>query len=463
MTTVKMNRVEKYLLHYGSDEVGWVGQLFDVAQLKVGLESDSHPKSDGSAIRSWQYGLTVPAYAESVNDLIGAGSSLAEQRQHVLQIWIINCPDNADQQLRRQTQDCLVELLAMSRGLGHCQNLYLQDFGWGQVLLVDRCTDGLALPAKQGVGRARKIGGDLALELWRRGVIKSGWCGFTDADAKLPKDYFPRLEQIPDDAAAAVFPHFHQPEGDALQRQLVASYQARLNQYVEGLQWAGSPYAYHSIGSTIACNLDSYCGVRGMPVKAAGEDFYFLNKLVKAGKVISLTGAPIVLSGRRSLRVPFGTGPAIERGMCSGIGSITHYNPISYQLLKVLLASVVEFWSSHRISQSVRHDQSGNQTTADMTEQLCVRLARWLNDELQGSALAVVKQWVEQWAFIDSIQSMLEQSTTVEVFMRRFHCWFDGFRTLKFMHWWRDHGLADIAVSTDGSSEFAMKLEQSST
>jgi hypothetical protein len=58
------------------------------------------------------------------------------------------------------------------------------------VLLVDRFSDSRKLPAKGGVGHARKIGADLATRLISDGRVQSRWIHCTDADVRLPAGYF---------------------------------------------------------------------------------------------------------------------------------------------------------------------------------------------------------------------------------------------------------------------------------
>ncbi|MEM6960047.1 MAG: hypothetical protein AAF645_30495, partial [Myxococcota bacterium] len=89
--------------------------------------------------------------------------------------------------------------------------------------------------------------------------------------------------------------------------------------------------------STIAVRTAAYAAVRGMPRRAAAEDFYFLNKVRKVGPVLSLQGAPIVLSSRASRRVPFGTGPAVARLRAEGTVRALHDFRI-FQTLRVLRA-----------------------------------------------------------------------------------------------------------------------------
>ena len=65
-------------------------------------------------------------------------------------------------------------------------------------------------------------------------------------------------------------------------------YEYSLRYYVAGLTYAQSPYAFHTIGSTMAVNAEHYASVRGFPRREAGEDFYLLNKLAKVGSVHTL-------------------------------------------------------------------------------------------------------------------------------------------------------------------------------
>ncbi len=92
-----------------------------------------------------------------------------------------------------------------------------------------------------------------------------------------------------------------------------ALYELRLHHYVRGLEYAGSPYAFHTLGSCLAVSFEGYAQVRGFPKRSGGEDFHLLNKLAKTGPVIRLAGDCIELASRHSQRAPFGTGAAVAR------------------------------------------------------------------------------------------------------------------------------------------------------
>ena len=200
-------------------------------------------------------------------------------------------------------------------------------------------------PAALGVGLARKTGCDLALQWMAAGGISGQWLCSTDADATLPADYFEQLDSAAPDAVAAVFPFRHVPGGDEACDTATALYELRLHHYVLGLEYAGSPYAFHTLGSCLAIRASAYAQVRGFPKRAGAEDFYLLNK---AGQTRArLPGCPahcIELQSRRSSRVPFGTGPAVAAILSAAQPheAAIFYHPQCFEALRALLASLPE-------------------------------------------------------------------------------------------------------------------------
>ncbi|OZG72088.1 hypothetical protein BTA51_17120 [Hahella sp. CCB-MM4] len=410
---------------------------------------------DSAGILKEQYDavLIVPAYAECFADLMRVTEALTKEVDHIrlLQIWVINAPEDADVDHLEQTRHCWNECLQQSHEIASFSNMVLRRFAFGDALLVDRFGEGNQISPRQGVGLARKVGGDCALVLSHSGNIKSGWIHYTDADARLPRDYFQQTTGMGMKCSAAVYAHFHREEGDARQQEAMRRYQLKLDRHVTGLKTAGSPYAYHSIGSTIACRAEAYLKVRGMPARPAGEDFYFLNKLSKIAPVISLDGAAIELSGRISRRVPFGTGPALSSALevnasrqnvnditndiTNGIvdTAIVQYHPDIYRLLALLLAQVKVFWH-HQLSPEMA------------TESLCKDMQAVI--VFHGLDPELPKQWCHEQGLTGRVEGLIRQSANEDAFSRHFHCWFDAFKTLKFIHWWRDQGLKSIPVSS---------------
>ncbi len=278
--------------------------------------------------------------------------------------------------------------------------------GTSAVLMIDRFSPQNSLPSKQGVGLARKIAADIALALYQCGKLKTEWLHCTDADAILPIDYFEHTEESGFVAYHYGFEHdYHNPDI----KYAAILYEISLRHHRLGLLYAGSPYAFHSIGSLLKINLKAYAQVRGFPKRQAGEDFYLLNKLRKLGKIGNLRGHPILLSGRLSSRVPFGTGPAVQ-SLLKAKRHIFYHHRV-YQLLAIFLSHC--------------ENQVTNQAFAVF------------NDECT-TVNPVNKQLLNEILSFTDYQSQLEQLwkkySDPEGRHYQIFIWFDAFKTLKFIH-----------------------------
>ena len=100
---------------------------------------------------------------------------------------------------------------------------------------------------------------------------------------------------------------------DPKQRLGIQLYEDYLHYYKKALDYAGFPDSIYTIGSAFAVRADAYVKQGGMNRRQAGEDFYFLNKLTKLGKITEINDAYVYPSARVSDRVPFGTGAAMNK------------------------------------------------------------------------------------------------------------------------------------------------------
>jgi hypothetical protein len=80
----------------------------------------------------------------------------------------------------------------------------------------------------------------------------------------------------------------------------------------------GSPYAFTALGSAIALPVRVYRQLGGLTPRTSGEDFYFLQKLTKHGRVLQWSEPAVEPATRKSWRVPVGTGQAIVSA-CEGL------------------------------------------------------------------------------------------------------------------------------------------------
>ncbi len=402
------------------------------------LDRYAEPEAREIGLRGRRFGhvLTIPAYGEGHELRRALASIPAGARGDVLTVLVVNGRVDSPRPAQ-QANLALLEALAAAHGRGTrlTRNASLHDHPRGALLLVDRATAGHELPPRQGVGLARKIAADIALELWSRGKIASAWIHCTDADVVLPGDYF---EAVPDDdaqlvgsahnasapIAALLYPFRHfDPAPDALE------YEISLRYYVAGLRFAGSPYAFHTIGSTLAVHAIAYARVRGFPKRLAAEDFYLLNKLAKVGAIHALDGEPIQLSARASQRTPFGTGRALARARQGGREPVQRrvYHPDVFSDLGAWLQTL----------RALAERGAG----ADPAALLEAQTRSW--PAANAQRLRAQLDETGAWA---AARVGVERCRTPATRAKHLHGGFDAFRTLKLIHALRGAGLGSMPL-----------------
>lgn len=334
--------IEKYLQKYAEPEV--------VKRKKIG---------------HFQQVIVIPSYDEKPDFLKSLFANISSStRTKTLVIVVVNVPDNLNPN-SSPYQSTLALLKSCSEP--NC-------------LIIDRVNE--PIPRKMGVGLARKIGADLALAYIRDKLISTPIIYTTDADAKLPEDYFRSNTQR--DIGAWLYPFEHRSKDKTLELHAIC-YELHMRWYVDGLRRANSYYAHHTLGSTIAVNAKTYADVRGYPKRNAGEDFYLLNKISKTAKVHRRTGSPIILEARTSNRVPFGTGPAISN-MPDNHEVYTSYNPEVFKAL----------------AQAIKH-------VSDPNAQVSLPIS-------------------------NALKTLHFTEKCKELNAKQRHQWFDGLKTLRFIH-----------------------------
>ncbi len=358
--------------------------------------------------------IVVPAFAEDVSFLDGFRAAARAATGRTLVVVVVNGSDAASAAAHAENARLLRALSTPDDDVS--------------VFAIDRASPGRRLPARGGVGLARRIGCDFALALWRRGRVASPFVVCTDADATLPADAFSAAE--PAAASAVVSPFRHVPGGDALVDLAHTHYELSLRHYVLGLAAAASPYAFHTVGSTLRVNAECYAAVRGFPARSGGEDFHLLAKLAKVAPVHRGRGSPIAIRSRASDRVPFGTGPAVQKlaRLLDEGQEPTLHDPRVFSRLGEVLAALNRF--------------ATERGTLDVDP---VSLAF-----LRERGLDTV------------LERARRESPSTEVLRRRLHEWFDALATLRLIHRQRDSGLPPVpwrqALGFDGSPELALAL-----
>ena len=148
------------------------------------------------------------------------------------------------------------------------------------VAVIDASLEGMSIPKKHaGVGMARKIGMDLALEFANPETLL--YC--LDADSLVSPTYFSEVQShfILNDSVAAVVGFSHIKNKTPNLEKAIRQYELFLRNTAMKLKDAGSPFGYVAMGSTIICRAHAYISIGGMPRRKATEDFYFLQEFAK--------------------------------------------------------------------------------------------------------------------------------------------------------------------------------------
>lgn len=270
--------------------------------------------------------VVIPALAES-RTLPITLESLSRCNPEILRRTLVCCVvNNRADASDDDRQDNRITLRFLEQMIHAPKNLRLA--------YIDAATPGSQLAPNEGVGAARKLGMDWALSnLPPHGAILC-----LDADATVSSNYLDAADAhfARKEAWGAVFEYAHNHEGENAED--IIAYELYLRYHELGLRYANSPYAFHAIGSTMACSCEAYAAAGGMNRRNAGEDFYFLQQLRKTGPVDAIHGARVYPSPRLSHRVPFGTGAALRLQQQSPHLRWERFHPEYYQVLKDWLA-----------------------------------------------------------------------------------------------------------------------------
>lgn len=280
---------------------------------------------------------------------------------------------------------------------------------------IDAASPGLEMPAKGGgVGLARKIGLDLALTRLDHGASPS-LLVCLDADTLVEPTYLPAIVRHFRETAAggAAIPFRHQPGKSPGEQCAIDRYELFLRHYVLGLGIAGSPYAFHTVGSAMAATSAAYVRSGGMNTRMAGEDFYFLQHLSRTSGVARVRRTVVYPSPRPSHRVPFGTGRSVSRWLGGDGEAITFYRPECFSILGGWLELVAKGL-----------DSPAGEIMAG---------ARNISPHLA--------EYLESVRFTETWEGLRRNHPVPERLRTAFHGWFDGLRTMKLIHHLSARGL----------------------
>ena len=207
------------------------------------------------------------------------------------------------------------------------------------------------LPAKwAGVGLARKIAMDAAACFFYRQGRPECPILSLDADTWMEVNYLDEtiryFREHPVAGVSIAYAHRLDECGEEVADAMV-KYELYLRYYRLALAYTGHPYAFHCIGSAFAVRASDYVAQGGMNKRQAGEDFYFLQKLISTGRFATLQGTRVYPSARFSTRTPFGTGQAVRQIVENG-GAFPVYDFAAFRALRHFFSGLPVLYKADR-------------------------------------------------------------------------------------------------------------------
>lgn len=265
-----------------------------------------------------------------------------------------------------------------------------------------------------GVGYARKVGMDEAV---RRFGMSVGAIVSLDADTLVSLNYFSELlsyDLTKEGAAVIKFKH----QNLELNRAIYL-YELHLRYYRNALKWSGYDNYFYTIGSAFIVDSLTYIKVGGMNRRQGGEDFYFLHKVAEHREVREINRCSVFPSSRVSNRVPFGTGPEIDRINRSG-GMFSY----DFNLFKM-------------ISCFISLKREGR-----------------LTKDVVSESIPILGQFLDQSGFWDQLDKLKKHSGDKDLFINLFN----GFQVVKFLNFAERNGFPKKPIE-DCVAEFREELD----
>ena len=209
------------------------------------------------------------------------------------------------------------------------------------VVIIDRSSQGCGWTGKRkGVGWARKLLFEQIMKEHNDDELVVSLDADTDIDDNYLEAVVDTMNTHPDCNAFSV-PYYHPLNHDEALDRPMLRYECYMRHYLLGLLRIGSPYAFTALGSAMVFPIWAYRRVGGITPLQGGEDFYLLQKFAKTGSLVlqfvepySAQGMVVRPQGRISSRVPFGTGPAIAKGIAAMEDSYPFYSDEGFAAVK---------------------------------------------------------------------------------------------------------------------------------
>lgn len=268
--------------------------------------------------------VALPALAEAENLPVFLESLRQQQYKDFVLYVCVNQPEaywrQADKQWHCENNLRSLELLSQVSDL--------------PLVVIDKASPGKAwVGKKQGVGWARKTLIDAIMEQ----AAPDDLIVSLDADTHFGPAYLQSVVEtmnLHPKATALAVPYYHPLGEDEKANRAILRYEIYMRNYNINLWRIQSPYRFTALGSAIVVPVWACRKIGGMSPKLSGEDFYFLQKLRKAGPMQFYNVEKVYPAARFSDRVFFGTGPAMIKGRDGDWASYPIYHPSLFDAIQ---------------------------------------------------------------------------------------------------------------------------------
>jgi len=352
--------------------------------------------------------IVIPSFNEPniVNSLISISNN-KDFEGKVEVIIVVNSSENSPESIKKRNQNTLIEI-----------NNFIQenksDIKFHTIYKPN-------LPEKTaGVGLARKIGMDEAVRRFSENNNPDGIIVNFDADTLCQNNYIQSIENqfknnLKTNACSIHYEHII--KGNKYEQEIydaIILYELYLHYYIQALRFIKFPYAYHTIGSAFAVKANIYTKQGGMNTRKAGEDFYFLHKIIPLGNFYEIKNTTIFPSPRPSDRVPFGTGRAINIMLEKNDTKYLTYNLDSFLVLKKFFEQI-----------KILFEQK-NMEKLDIDN--------------------ILLDFLHKNNFETDLIKIKKNSPNINIFKKRFFDWFNAFRILKFLNYSHENNFTKKAI-----------------
>ncbi|MFY0599056.1 MAG: glycosyltransferase [Cyclobacteriaceae bacterium] len=351
--------------------------------------------SDFSPHQSLDLIIVIPCYNEGDIDKTIRSLEVCENTENTLVIVIINESEEEYEGVLNSNQRTF-------------------DLLTNQSYKINLLFKTIKLPWKKaGVGLARKVGMDEAVKIFEE-LGKDGIIVCFDADCTCSANYLDEIRKYYADTNSNLGLIHYEHDLTGTNIDAIINYELFLRYYVNALRWSNFPFALQTLGSCITVKSKAYQKQGGMNTRKAGEDFYFIHKMIPLGNMGEINKACVYPSDRVSNRVPFGTGHAVQKYIDQDTEDYDVYNPRIFSELRHLLSTVEYLYESK-------------------------------DPYLMGYSPASL-HFLKENDFEKAFLKMKDQSPTLKIFTARFYAWFDAFRVLKYVHFARDTYYPNIDI-----------------